>query len=108
MLPDRVASCSMSLSIPDSNGAIEGSGDDVLPLGRVSNGQHPISVPMEGIADWSTSLGIPDSNGTVETSGDDVTPIGRVSNGPYRVSGGLERIADSGNSRVGKEYSDGR
>ncbi len=79
----RIAHWSTSLSIPDSNGAVEGSGDDVPPIGRVSHGQHPVSVPLKGIANWRTSLGIPDSNGAVGGSGDDVAPIGRVSNGHY-------------------------
>ncbi len=80
---ERIANWSTSLGIPDSNGAVVGSGEDVAPIGRVSNGQHLVSVPLQRIADWSTSLGIPDSNGAVVRSGDDVAPIGRVSNGPH-------------------------
>ncbi len=80
MLLKRITDWSTSLSIPDSNDAVRISGDDVSPIGRVSNGQDPVSVPLERIADWSTSLGIPDSNGAVVRSGDDVAPIGRVSN----------------------------
>ena len=40
ILPKRLASCSVSLSILDSNGVVIGSGDDALPIGRVSNGQY--------------------------------------------------------------------
>ena len=94
----RIADYSASLGIPDSNGAVEGSGDDVAPIGRVSNGPHQVSVPLERISDCSTSLGIPDSNGAVVGSGDDVAPIGRVSNGPHQVSVPLERISDCSTS----------
>ena len=76
---ERISDWSASLGIPDSNGAVSGSGDDVPPIGRVSNGLHQVSVPLERMADWSTNLGIPDSNGVVVGSGDDVLPIGRVS-----------------------------
>src|SRR5258706_568383 len=62
---ERIPNWSTSLGIPDSNGAVRGSGDDVLFIGRVSNGLYPVSVPLESITDWSTSLGIPDSNGEV-------------------------------------------
>src|SRR5258706_12745 len=86
MLPQRLARWRARLRNPDSNGAVKGPGDDVAPIGRVSNGLHPVSVPLERIADWRTSLSIPDSNGTVRGSGDDVPPIGRVSNGPHPVS----------------------
>src|SRR5258706_238691 len=68
----RVADCGTSLGIPDSNGVITGSGDDVVPIGGVGNGPHPVSVPLERTADCSTSLGIPDSNGVIEGSGGDV------------------------------------
>ena len=33
MFAERLASCSISLGIPDSNGAVAGSGDDVAPVG---------------------------------------------------------------------------
>ena len=64
----------------------------MLPIGRVSNGVHAVSVPLEWITDWSTSLGIPDSNSTVVGSGYDVVPIGRVSNGVHPASVPLEWI----------------
>ena len=35
---ERLADSSTSLGIPDSNGAVGRSGDDALPVGRVSNG----------------------------------------------------------------------
>ena len=35
---ERIADCSTSRSIPDSNGAVGGSGYDVPPIGGVSNG----------------------------------------------------------------------
>src|SRR5258706_10410147 len=95
---ERLAGCSTSLGIPGSNGAVVGSGDDVAPIMRVSNGRHPESVPLERIANCGTSLGIPDSNGAIKGSRDDVAPIGRASNGPHRVSVPLERIADCGTS----------
>src|SRR5258706_353958 len=78
---ERLAGCSTSLGMTGSNGAIEGSGDDVAPIGRVGNGPHRVSVPLERIADCGTSLGIPDSNGAIIGSGDDMAPIGRASNG---------------------------
>ena len=57
------------------------------PIGRVSNGVHPVSVPLS-ISNCSTSLGVPGSNGAVAGSGDDVAPIGRISSGqnPARVA----------------------
>lgn len=63
---------------------------DVLPVRRVRNGLHRVSMPFERIADCITSLGNPDSNGAVAGSGDEVPPIGRVSKG---VGMPLERIA---------------
>ncbi len=89
-----MADWSTSLGIPDSNGAVGGSGDDAAPIGRASYGHHRDSVPLKRVANWSTSLGIPDSNGTICRSGDDVLPIGRVSNGHHPGSVPLERIAD--------------
>ncbi len=80
---ERIADWSTSLGIPDSNGVVGGSRDDMAPIGRVSNRAHQPIVPLERIADCSTSLGIPDSNGAVVGPGDDVLPIGRVSNGPH-------------------------
>src|SRR5258706_344198 len=77
---ERLVGYSASRSVPDSNGLVKGSGDDVAPIGRGSNGIHPVGVPHERIADCSTSLGIPDSNGVVVGSRDDAAPIGRVSN----------------------------
>ena len=78
---ERTADCSTNLDIPDSNGAVIGSGDDVLPVRRVSNRPYPVGMPLEGIADGSTSLGIPDSNCAVGGSGDDVLSIRRIANG---------------------------
>ena len=49
-------------------------------IGRVSNRQYPVSVPLKRIPDWGTSLSIPDSNGAIGGSRDNVMPIGRVSN----------------------------
>ncbi len=94
MHPERLASCSMSRSIPGSDGSVIGSRDNMPPIGRVSNRQHPVSMPLKGITNWSASLSIPDSNGVVARSGDDVLAIGRVSNGPHPVSVPLEGIAD--------------
>jgi len=48
---ERIANRSTSLGIPDSNGGVGGSGDDVLPVGRVSNGPHSASMPHERVAD---------------------------------------------------------
>jgi hypothetical protein len=58
------------------------SGDDVAPIGRVSNRPHPSVCPLRGLP-TAPSLGIPYSNCIVFRSGDDVAPIGRVSNGPH-------------------------
>ena len=91
---EGIADWSTNLSIPDLNGAVVRSGDDVPPIGRVNNGPHPGSVPLKGTANWSTSVGIPDSNGAVVGSGDDVPPIGRVSNGPHPGRVPLEGITD--------------
>ncbi len=91
---ERIADWSASLCTPDSNGAVLGSGDDVLPIGGICNGPHRASVPLERIADWRTRLGIPDSNGAIEGSGGDVLPTRRVNNGQHGVSVPLERIAD--------------
>src|SRR5258706_304855 len=91
IIPERLSSCSIGLSIPGSNGAVVGPGDNAAPIGRVGNGPHPASVPLEGITDWSASLGIPDSNSAVIGSGDDVAPIGRVSNGLHHVGVPLKR-----------------
>src|SRR5258706_3910174 len=77
----RSADCSTSLRVPDSNGVVAGSGDDVAPIGRASNGPHHARMPLERIADCSTSLRIPDSNGAVVGSGDDVPTIGGATNG---------------------------
>src|SRR5258706_898057 len=90
----RTSDCSTIFRIPDSNGAVVGCRGDVPPIGRVSNGSHPRSVPLERISDCSTSLRIPDSDGGVGGSGDDVPPIGRVSNGSHPPSLPLQRIAD--------------
>src|SRR5258706_2407938 len=76
------------------NSAVIRSGNDVLPIGRVSNRPHRVSVPLKRVADWCTSLGIPDSNGAIFGSGSDVLPIRRVSNGPHLISVFLKRIAD--------------
>src|SRR5258706_112977 len=84
----------ISPGVPDSNGAVGGSGVDVLPIGRGIHGLHRVRVRIERISDWSTSLGIPDSNSAVSGSGDDVLPIGRVFNRPHRVHVPLERITN--------------
>ena len=47
---ERLANCGTSLSIPGSNGAIEGSRGDVASIKRVSNGPYRGSVPLERIA----------------------------------------------------------
>ena len=39
--PERLASCSTSLSTPGANGAISRSRDDVPPIARVSNRLQP-------------------------------------------------------------------
>jgi len=70
----------------------------VAPIGRVSNGRHRASGPLERASGCSPSPRFPDSNGVVAGTGDDVAPIGRVNNGPHRVSVPLERIADWGTS----------
>ena len=48
---ERIADQSTSLGIPGSNGAVVGSRDDVAPVGRASDGPHPVSMPLERIAD---------------------------------------------------------
>ena len=83
---EGLADCSTSHCIPGLNSAVVGSGDDALPIGRVSNTLHPATVPLEGVADCTTSHRIPDSNGAVNGSGGDVLPIGRVSNTLYFTS----------------------
>src|SRR5258706_13916564 len=60
---ERLSGCSISLSIPDSNGTIKGSGDDVAPIGRVGNGQNGARVPLERKADSGTSVSIQNQNG---------------------------------------------
>jgi len=37
---ERLTDSGTSLGIPDSNGAVAGSGDDAPPIGRVSNRPH--------------------------------------------------------------------
>jgi len=54
-----------------------GPGDDVPPIGRVSNGIHTFST-LRRLANYSTSLGILAPNGVVPGSGDDVPSIRRV------------------------------
>src|SRR5258706_3341610 len=95
MLLERIADWGTSLSIPDSNGVIVGSGDDVASIGRVGNGRHQASVPLERLVDCGTSLGIPDSNSVIVGSGDDVAPIGRVGNRPHRATVPLEKMTGS-------------
>src|SRR5258706_12663255 len=87
----RTSDCSTIFRIPDSNGAVVGCRGDVPPIGRVSNGSHPPSVPLERISDCSTSLRIPDSNGGVGGSGDDMAPIRRVRHGQDGDRKRLER-----------------
>src|SRR5258706_15784904 len=58
MALERLAGCSTGLSIPDSNGAIVGSGDDVAPIGRVSNGRQERKGPLEGKAEDVGGRGI--------------------------------------------------
>ena len=70
----------------------------MTPIGRVGNGQHTVSVPLERIADCDTSFCIPDSNSAIVGSRDDVAPIGGVGNGRHPVSVPLGRIADYGTS----------
>src|SRR5258706_3626255 len=55
---------------------------DGPPIRRASNSPHPVSMPLEGLADCSTSLSIPDSNGPIYRSGHDFPPVGRVNNRP--------------------------
>ena len=98
MSHEGISDWSTSLSIPDSNGAIGRPGDDVMTIGRVSNGQYPMGMPLERTADCSTSIGIPDSKGAVGRSGDGVPPIGRISNGLHPVSVPLKGIADRSTS----------
>jgi hypothetical protein len=78
---EGLADRSTSLGIPNSNGAVIGSRDDVLAIGRVSNREsHIISVPLDQLANRSTSLGVPDPNSAVVGSGDDILAFGRESN----------------------------
>ena len=77
---ERLANCSIGLSIPDLNGEVTGSRGDVPAIWRVSNQVHPTSMPLERLANSSTGLRIPDSNGVVARSGYDEPCIQRVSN----------------------------
>ena len=91
---ERLTNCSTGLGIPDSNGVVVGSGDDVLAIRRVSNTPDQAIMPFRRLADCSTSLGIPSSNGGVVGCRDDVPPIGRVSNGQHQAFMPLERLAN--------------
>src|SRR5258706_12033334 len=51
---EKIAYCGTSIGIPDSNGLIVGSGDDVAPIGRVGNGQHRVTQPRTTITDRGT------------------------------------------------------
>src|SRR5258706_10938378 len=75
---ERISDCSTSLRIPDSDGGVVGSGDDVPPIGRVSNRIHPPSMPRKRLANYSTGLGIPDSNCVVVGSRHNPGPIRRI------------------------------
>jgi len=67
---ERLADYNTIFSIPDSNRPIMRPGDDVPPIGRVTNGIHP--VPLDKLANCSTRIGIQAPNGVVPGSGDDV------------------------------------
>ena len=41
-----LANCIARLRIPGSNGPVNGSRYDVLPIGRISNGLHRASMPL--------------------------------------------------------------
>src|SRR5260370_1329053 len=71
----RLTNCGASLGIPDSNGAVIRSGDDVPSVRRVSNGLHVFGVPLQRLTNCSASLGIPDSNGAITRSRDDMPAI---------------------------------
>src|SRR5258706_10872254 len=75
---ERLAGRSTSLGIPDSNGAIVGSGNDVAPIGRVGNGLHHARVPLERIADGDPKIALPDSSHAPIASADDVLTIRTV------------------------------
>ena len=87
----RLADCSTSLCIPDSNGPIKWSVNDVPSIGRVSDRQHKVSAPLERLFDCSTSLSTAYLNGAVLRSRENVSPIGRVGDGPQPASVSLER-----------------
>ena len=102
-----------SPGIPNSNGAIRGSIEDIPPVRRVSKRLHRQSVSLERIANWSTTLVIPDSNSAVLRSGGDIPPIGRVSHridSRKRPSNHCTRliIADSKGFVVGSSSNTGR
>src|SRR5258706_14899628 len=79
---ERIADCSSSLRIPDSNAAVGGSGYDVAPIGRISNRIHPLCMPHNRFANYSTGLSIPNSNRIVIGSRDNTGPIRRVTHAP--------------------------
>src|SRR5258706_7367776 len=74
--------------------------NDVMAIGRMSNGLHVTSTPLWKISNSSTSHSIPDLNGHVIRSRNDVPPIRRVSNGPHSLSVPLQRLPN-GNTRHG-------
>src|SRR5258708_2349988 len=84
--------------VPHTVSVIRRPRSDALPIWRVSNGEHLVSVPVERISDCSTILRIPDSDGVVGGSRGDVPPIGRVSNGEHRARVPLKRISDCSTS----------
>src|SRR5258706_11724776 len=74
----RIADWGTSLGIPDSNGVIVGSGDDVAPIGSVSHRIHTPIMPRKRLANYNTRLSIPDSNCVVGGSSDHAGPIRRI------------------------------
>src|SRR5882757_2299044 len=83
---ERIANWSTSLGIPDLNGVVVGSGDDVVPIGRVSHGIYPPIMPRKRLPNYCTGLSIPDLNRLVIGSGDDAGPIRQIIHARYRPS----------------------
>src|SRR5258706_14248061 len=96
---ERITDCSASLGVPDSNFAVVGSGNNVLPIGRVGNGRHRVLMPLERSTDWSTSLCIPGSKIGRASSGEGAQIAG-VGNELQQIGMSPQRTADCNTSIV--------
>jgi len=72
--------------VPRLDGVVINSGNNIPPIGRVSNRTDSFSMHHQWLANYGPGLSIPNSSGPVLGSGDDVPSIGRVSNGGHTPS----------------------